>query len=219
MKLVKSTALAIALAMVATSANAQLPGGSQAAFTPAGFSPQGSGGAFTMGFAFTASAGTFVNGLGAYDNNSDGFPAPMTVGLWNGAGTLLLQTTVGSGDLLVNSFRYALLPSYELQAGTTYVVGAFRYAGSGETYATGFGGGTAAPGITTLDARYNDSGSFAFPNIAVGTNGYFGANALVGSQVVTQSGVPEPATWAMMIGGFGLVGGALRRRSIRPAFA
>jgi hypothetical protein len=24
--------------------------------------------------------------------------------------------------------------------------------------------------------------------------------------------VPEPATWAMMIGGFGLVGGALRRR-------
>lgn len=25
--------------------------------------------------------------------------------------------------------------------------------------------------------------------------------------------VPEPATWAMMIGGFGLVGGAMRRRS------
>ena len=29
--------------------------------------------------------------------------------------------------------------------------------------------------------------------------------------------VPEPATWAMMIGGFGLVGGALRRRSARTA--
>jgi hypothetical protein len=28
----------------------------------------------------------------------------------------------------------------------------------------------------------------------------------------TISAVPEPATWAMMIGGFGLVGGALRRR-------
>ena len=26
-------------------------------------------------------------------------------------------------------------------------------------------------------------------------------------------GVPEPATWAMMIGGFSLVGGALRRRT------
>jgi hypothetical protein len=29
-------------------------------------------------------------------------------------------------------------------------------------------------------------------------------------------GVPEPASWAMMVGGFGLVGGALRRRQ-RPA--
>jgi hypothetical protein len=24
--------------------------------------------------------------------------------------------------------------------------------------------------------------------------------------------VPEPATWAMMVGGFGLIGGAMRRR-------
>ncbi len=29
------------------------------------------------------------------------------------------------------------------------------------------------------------------------------------------SAVPEPATWAMMIAGFGVVGGAVRRR--RPA--
>jgi PEP-CTERM motif len=28
--------------------------------------------------------------------------------------------------------------------------------------------------------------------------------------------VPEPASWAMMIGGFGLIGAAARRRS-RPA--
>jgi hypothetical protein len=26
------------------------------------------------------------------------------------------------------------------------------------------------------------------------------------------SAVPEPSTWAMMIGGFGIVGGAMRRR-------
>ncbi|SNS78417.1 PEP-CTERM protein-sorting domain-containing protein [Sphingomonas laterariae] len=31
--------------------------------------------------------------------------------------------------------------------------------------------------------------------------------------------VPEPATWAMMIGGFGMVGGALRRRRPNRAFA
>lgn len=31
--------------------------------------------------------------------------------------------------------------------------------------------------------------------------------------------VPEPATWAMMIAGFGLIGGAMRRRTSRAAFA
>jgi hypothetical protein len=29
--------------------------------------------------------------------------------------------------------------------------------------------------------------------------------------------VPEPATWAMMIMGFGLVGSAMRRRQVRMA--
>lgn len=33
----------------------------------------------------------------------------------------------------------------------------------------------------------------------------------------TLAAVPEPATWAMMIGGLGLVGGALRGRTLRPA--
>ncbi len=32
-------------------------------------------------------------------------------------------------------------------------------------------------------------------------------------------GVPEPATWAMMIIGFGLVGGAMRRRATRVSYA
>jgi hypothetical protein len=31
------------------------------------------------------------------------------------------------------------------------------------------------------------------------------------------AGVPEPASWALMIVGFGLAGGAVRRRSLRPA--
>lgn len=36
---------------------------------------------------------------------------------------------------------------------------------------------------------------------------------------VTPAAVPEPATWAMMIMGFGLVGGAMRRRTTRVRFA
>ena len=36
---------------------------------------------------------------------------------------------------------------------------------------------------------------------------------------ITPGAVPEPATWAMMIAGFGLVGGALRRRATQVRFA
>nr|WP_084192404.1 PEPxxWA-CTERM sorting domain-containing protein [Parasphingorhabdus marina] len=39
---------------------------------------------------------------------------------------------------------------------------------------------------------------------------------------IVSPAVPEPATWAMMIGGFGLVGGAMRRRkklTAQPALA
>jgi len=32
-------------------------------------------------------------------------------------------------------------------------------------------------------------------------------------------GVPEPTSWAMMLGGFGVVGGAMRRRRVALRFA
>jgi len=35
----------------------------------------------------------------------------------------------------------------------------------------------------------------------------------------TKGGIPEPATWTMMIGGFGLAGAALRRRKLAAAAA
>lgn len=38
------------------------------------------------------------------------------------------------------------------------------------------------------------------------------------TEVRVTTGVPEPATWAMMIGGFGLIGASLRRRQMKVAF-
>jgi hypothetical protein len=37
--------------------------------------------------------------------------------------------------------------------------------------------------------------------------------------VTVPSAIPEPATWAMMLGGFALAGGALRGRARKPALA
>jgi hypothetical protein len=52
--------------------------------------------------------------------------------------------------------------------------------------------------------------------IEVSLPGVFGENEFT---VLSSGGgaVPEPATWAMMIAGFGLVGGALRRRKLEIA--
>ncbi|MDO6415908.1 PEPxxWA-CTERM sorting domain-containing protein [Sphingomonas sp. BIUV-7] len=48
-----------------------------------------------------------------------------------------------------------------------------------------------------------------------------GASYLSGTSSVTvaQAAVPEPATWAMFIGGFGLLGATMRRRKIAVHFA
>ena len=43
--------------------------------------------------------------------------------------------------------------------------------------------------------------------------------SFTGDFTVTAAAIPEPASWAMMIGGVGLAGGALRRRSTKVSFA
>jgi hypothetical protein len=53
----------------------------------------------------------------------------------------------------------------------------------------------------------------------VGGGGYESDNHTVGFFTTKGGVVPEPATWAMMIAGFGLVGAAVRRRGHSPAVA
>ncbi|MBO9712568.1 MAG: PEP-CTERM sorting domain-containing protein [Sphingomonas sp.] len=46
------------------------------------------------------------------------------------------------------------------------------------------------------------------------------SNVGSGNALLVSNAVPEPATWLMLIGGFGAVGFALRRRQrLAPAFA
>ena len=71
--------------------------------------------------------------------------------------------------------------------------------------------------------------TFALPDFrgrtAIGAGGTYGIGDRIGADQVTLSvtttsppGVPEPATWATMIAGFGLIGGGLRRRRRQAAF-
>ena len=72
-----------------------------------------------------------------------------------------------------------------------------------------FGKGVGGPGNAT--AFYKIDGGAGLDAITLAYNASSGA-VLYGT-----GAVPEPATWAMMIAGFGLVGGAMRRRKTRIA--
>ena len=52
------------------------------------------------------------------------------------------------------------------------------------------------------------------------TSGFLDTSAAISAFEVTTAGaIPEPATWSLMIGGFGLAGAALRARRRRAAFS
>jgi hypothetical protein len=63
--------------------------------------------------------------------------------------------------------------------------------------------------------RLNMSQSLSY-SVAGGTS--FGT-ARLGTFSVAPPSVPEPASWAMMVGGFGLLGAAMRRRRANAVFA
>ena len=84
------------------------------------------------------------------------------------------------------------------------------------------GGGSADPGATNFSAISGQlsTGTTAYQQFCQGTfnlnqsNLYFtaGSDGFSISTSGLAGGVPEPATWAMLILGFGVVGGAMRRR-------
>jgi hypothetical protein len=73
-----------------------------------------------------------------------------------------------------------------------------------------FNFGSAGLLTVTLNDQSFGSGFFGLTN---------GGTAVSGNFRLTAAAVPEPASWAMMVGGFGVVGGALRRRSTKVSFA
>lgn len=97
--------------------------------------------------------------------------------------------------------------------------------------------------LDLLDAAGNTIGTVTYADIGAGANGdqlsgntnrrvsigtdfdFYGVGvrstsaAFEVDNIKFLSSVPEPTTWAMMIGGFGFVGGAMRRRTARSLAA
>ena len=65
--------------------------------------------------------------------------------------------------------------------------------------------------VTALDLAAFDAMGWNLGVDALAGNGSYRAK----TSFIATNYVPEPATWAMMIFGFGLVGSAMRRQSVR----
>jgi hypothetical protein len=79
----------------------------------------------------------------------------------------------------------------------------------------GFVAGSSLSATTTFS-----NATLASLGLNVGTYVYTAPNDTVTLKIgVTTGAVPEPATWAMMIGGFGIAGAAMRRKSAALRFA
>jgi Domain of unknown function (DUF4082)/PEP-CTERM motif len=173
----------------------------------------------SLGFAFTTNSAFSVTHLGYFDHLGDGFLTDHEVGIFDTAGTLLVSTLLGSGtgDALSGHFRYKSISPFALAAGQNYVIAATTYGpsdpwayGNTPSTITGF---TVDPSISISSnaSLYNYQGDNILrkPGFSIGYTVYAGPNFL---SAAIPGAVPEPASWALMFGGFGLVGAAMRRR-------
>jgi hypothetical protein len=227
----RKLAFAAVAAIALTSAPAMADAGWE--FTSAGNSY--TDGQWDFATAFTANSDVTVSGLGYYADPVTGNADGNAVALYECAdtaclttGTLLATATVTNTYALNGHFRYVTVSPVNLTAGKSYEVAGVS---NSDNYTWADPSFKANSAITILDtsgqtARWQTSASPDFLTGSggldrVGEDGYWGPNIYLGSATgFTGGGVPEPASWAMMIGGVGFIGGALRRRTnsrIMPA--
>lgn len=116
----------------------------------------------------------------------------------------IVRFTAPTAGLYLFNARFTLLDDYSNSVGV--------YAGGSSSILTGptgtsqaFGGSIALGAGGTIDFRTNRNGFYLYDSTGL-------------SATVTNS-VPEPASWALLIAGFGLTGGAMRRRRQHPVVA
>ena len=119
------------------------------------------------------------------------------------------QSVFGIGQIFFNNVSGVFNGSAEIAPTISFGTGLasqFQISGSSSGFAQ-FGGQTVFSG--SLSNPVFTPGTFNFTGFSSGT--------LTVSEVT--AAVPEPATWAMMIGGFALAGATMRRRKMQVSFA
>jgi hypothetical protein len=164
------------------------------------------GRAFTLGFSFSLSGPATVDALGVW---AEGDSGDYLAGLWEADGTLLASTTVLATDLLQDNFRWGKIAPLALAAGNYVVAAEYR---GGAFPAAPILGLSTRPGYSWTDDLQVIGAGLNFPTLSVDDPNSYGTNGILWANFSYEGGViPEPATWALLILGFGAVGAAMRR--------
>jgi hypothetical protein len=151
-------------------------------------------------------ANVTVNQIGVWSSVDDAQDVKFVIFdslLFGGTGDLLFSQTKSYG-VTAATWLYTDPMSFTFQAGKTYDVGIL---GNGRNLTGRWIAYTdLTSGPVTGIAQNANINNFGAPQ----TGGYAG----VVPWVQLNTNVPEPASWAMMIVGFGLVGTSLRRRNV-----
>ena len=159
----------------------------------------------TLGWGFSLTTPLTVTELGYFDGNS-GLVDPHPVGIWDSVGNLLATATVPSGGVgdLVNGFRFVPITPVTLGAGF-FTIGGFANATSPDPFRFQVQTFTPVAGLSFgPPVLFTRADSLARPTMRadVFTNGYFGANFLVGTPATT---TPEPAALGITLLGLVMV--------------
>ena len=167
----------------------------------------------TLGLNFDSSAALRIVSLGAFDSGRDGITTNINVAIFNRDTGSIVSPVVnflGTANVAGTPYVSVAVTPFTLAAGH-YQLGAWNYNGTDRNYNDGFSGvnpiGFNSLGgvLTALDATYSTGAGNLATIFDAGVTRY-------GAGTFSVADVPEPATWGLMVAGFGLVG-VLRRRA------
>jgi hypothetical protein len=223
-KCVRAGAISLFCAMVLLSSNA-FAGVYSFTSAPIEYDSQ-----LSLGFTFTTNTDITVYSLGYYDYQGDGFATPHEVGIFDSLGNLLTSTTlsVGTVDALGgNDFRYQAITPITLGAGQTFTI-----AGTSDGTCTdcvpnndpwAYGGPDELVGFVVSSAISIGLNAAVFnyqsDNILRDPLDHFSDYQIYAVNFNITSGVPEAATWAMMLLGFASIGFVAYRRAKKRSAA
>ncbi|MEW6249948.1 MAG: DUF4082 domain-containing protein [Planctomycetota bacterium] len=163
-------------------------------FAITSINPAGGGGTpvagSNHGWEFTVNQPITVTHLGLFDRDDNGLMHDHPIGLFRTDGTLLASGTLtaGTGNTLIDHFRYVAITATALNVGQQYVVGYYSAQEFGDFVITSNSQKVVNPAITWNNGRWNATGVFGMPGNIVGDD-RFGPNFQF---------IPEPAALALL---------------------